>query len=318
MNTDELPSEIYDVVIIGSGPAGYTAGIYCSRAMLKTLLVSGKLSGGQLMTTSDVENFPGYPNSVSGPELMKDMRKQAERFGTKIISGFVKNISKVNDNKHHNFVLYLNDDKTLLTKSIIVATGAEAQWLNLPNENKLRSRGISTCATCDGSFFQNEHLVVLGGGDSAMEEAIFLTRYASSVTIIHRRNEFRASKIMLSRARKNPKINWITNAIATKWVRNINGELSGVEISINGELQTVECTGAFIAIGHKPATEFIHNLVEVDSHGYIVLHENTMTSVPGIFACGDVTDRRYRQAITASGQGCQSAMDVEKWLAENE
>lgn len=305
---------IHKVVIIGSGPAGYTAAIYTARAMLKPIVVTGHAIGGQLMTTTDVENFPGYSQSVSGPEMMKQFSEQAESFGTSFVNADVKNV----DCASRPFRISLDNGDELLAHSVIVATGAKALWLDLPEEKKLYSRGLSTCAVCDGAFFPNEHLLVIGGGDSAMEEAIFLTKYASKVTIVHRRDEFRASKIMLERAQKNPKIKWLTNTTVKRWIKSQKGDLSGALLDVNGVEETIHCRGAFIAIGHKPVNNFLKGQVDLDVNGYIVLKEHTMTSVPGIFACGDVTDTRYKQAITAAGQGCQAAMDTEKWLDEQE
>ena len=308
-------SKIHNVCIIGSGPAGYTAAIYTARAMLKPVLVTGHLAGGQLMTTTDIENFPGYVKGVSGPEMMEQLRAQAVRFGTSLVSTDVKSV----DCSSNPFRISLDNGEEILSRSIIVATGAQALWLNLEGEKKLRSRGISTCATCDGAFFMNEDLLVIGGGDSAMEEATFLTRYAKTVTIVHRRDKFRASKIMLERAKKNPKIKWILNTTVKRWLSK-NGDLCGAVLSVPGSGKELEvfCGGAFIAIGHRPTTDFLGGQVETDENGYIVHKEHTMTSVPGIFACGDVVDTRYKQAITAAGQGCQAAMDTEKWLKEQE
>jgi len=303
--------EIHNVVIIGSGPAGYTAAIYAGRAMLEPVLVAGYAKGGQLMTTSDVENFPGYVEGVTGPEMMEQLENQAKRFGTKILECEVKSV----DMGEHPFRVTLDDGWVLRTKAVIVATGAEAQWLGLENENKLRSGGLSACSVCDGAFYKDEQLLVIGGGDSAMEEAIFLTKYASKVTIVHRSNEFRASKIMLERARKNPKIEWITNATVKEWL-DTDGNLSGAVLIVNDEEHKIECGGAFMAIGHKPVTKFLHGQVETNESGYILHKKHTMTSVPGIFACGDVceSNSRYKQAISASGQGCMAALDTEKWL----
>ena len=300
----------YKLIIIGSGPAGYTAAIYASRAMLEPILITGTFTGGQLMTTSDIENFPGYVTGVAGPVMMEQLHSQAERFGTKFISSDVLKV----ECSSNPFNLTLSDGTTLQTKSIIVATGAQANWLNLPGENKLRGRGISTCAVCDGAFFKNEHLVVIGGGDSAMEEAIFLTKYASKVTIIHRRDEFKASKIMLERARSNNKIEWQLNSTVKAWITNQQGDLCQVILDTSLGEKKIDCGGAFIAIGHKPSVGFLNGQVETDKNGYILLKQNTMTSVPGIFACGDVTDTRYKQAITAAGEGCKAAMDLEEYI----
>lgn len=301
------------VIIIGSGPAGYTAAIYAARAMLEPVLITGFSAGGQLMTTSDIENFPGYVTGVSGPVMMEHLHSQAERFGTTFITSDVSNV----ECSSTPFTITLSNGDTLQTESIIIATGAQAIWLNLPGENKLRGRGISTCAVCDGAFFKNQHLLVIGGGDSAMEEATFLTKYASKVTIVHRRDEFKASKIMLERARSNNKIEWQLNSTIKAWIADKQGDLYQVILDTKDGEKKIECGGAFIAIGHKPSVGFLGGQLETDENGYILLKQNTMTSVPGIFACGDVADTRYKQAITASGFGACAAMDCEKWLEEN-
>lgn len=305
-------NETYNVIIVGSGPAGYTAAIYCTRALLKPLLITGELYGGQLMTTTEIENFPGY-ETISGKELMKTLHTQCENLGT---SFEVTNVSKIYNKIP--FEIETENGKIFKTSSIILATGASALWLNAENEYELRSNGISTCATCDGAFFKNEELLVVGGGDSAMEEAIFLTRYAKKVTIIHRKNTFKASKIMLERARNNEKIFWKTNYKVKKWILNKDTALCGavLENTENNTVEKIDCSGSFIAIGHKPNTDFLKDIIELDNEGYIKTFKDTMTSVEGIFACGDVVDKKYKQAITASGQGCMSAMDCEKWLSE--
>lgn len=308
---------IENVVIIGSGPAGYTAAIYTARAMLKPLLITGN-TGGQLMTTTDIENYPGYTKGIDGPKLMDDMKLQAERFGTKYLEDMVESIKTENS----PFIIRTKTNKDILTRSIIIASGATSIWLNAENEKSLRSKGISTCATCDGAFFKGEDLVVVGGGDSAMEEAIFLTKYANKVTIIHRRHKFRASKIMLDYAKYNKKIEWKTNFNIKKWLIDDNNELSGalLQNSTNPELkEEINCTGAFIAIGHTPNTKFLDGKVETNKDGYIINKNHMMTSIPGIFSCGDVCEssQRYKQAITAAGEGCKAAMDCEKWLEEN-
>lgn len=299
----------HKVIIIGSGPAGYTAAIYASRAMLSPLMITGYSKGGQLVTTTDVENFPGYPSGILGPELMNDLEAQAKRFGTEIIYDYVQTI-----NTSVTPFEVVCGGNIMYANSIIIATGAEARWLNATGEKILRSNGISTCATCDGAFFKGEELLVIGGGDSAMEEAVFLTRYASKVTIVHRSGVFRASKIMLDRARNNPKIEWKTNVSVKEWVTT-GGVLTGALLSNE---ETIDCGGAFIAIGHDPSTKFLNGDLETDDEGYLVHSEHTMTSVPGIFACGDVcvSSRRYKQAVTAAGEGCKAAMDCEKWLEE--
>uniref|UniRef100_A0A6C0LW62 FAD/NAD(P)-binding domain-containing protein n=1 Tax=viral metagenome TaxID=1070528 RepID=A0A6C0LW62_9ZZZZ len=299
----------HKVIIIGSGPAGYTAAIYASRAMLNPIMITGPSNGGQLVTTTDVENFPGYPSGILGPELMNDLEEQAKRFGTKILCDYVKSI-----NTETTPFEILCSDKTFYSNSVIIATGAEARWLGAKGEKILRSNGVSTCATCDGAFFKGEELLVIGGGDSAMEEAIFLTRYASKVTIVHRRDVFKASKIMLDRARNNPNIIWKTNVSVKEWITK-DSVLTGALLDND---ETINCGGAFIAIGHDPSTKFLKGVLELDDEGYIVHSKNTMSSVPGIFACGDVcvSSRRYKQAVTASGEGCKAAMDCEKWLEE--
>ena len=307
------------VVIIGSGPSGYTAAIYAARAMLKPVIITGSSPGGQLMTTTDVENFPGYSDSITGPKMMKELEKQAIKFGTQIAYDYVTSI----DTKERPFKIVCGNG-VMKANSVIISTGAEARWLHAEGEEKLRSNGISTCATCDGAFFKGEELLVIGGGDSAMEEALFLTRYATKVTVIHRRKEFRASKIMLERAQDNDKIEWITNASVKKWITDDNNVLVGAQLSIQESSgakevrKVVPCGGAFIAIGHDPSTKFLNGQIDTDEDGYIINRQNMMTSVPGIFSCGDVchSSRRYKQAITAAGEGCRAAMDCEKWLED--
>lgn len=307
-----MSKDIFNTIIIGGGVAGYTAAIYTGRALLQPLMIMGNMFGGQLMTTTDVENFPGYPKGVSGPDLMKELHEQAEKFGTNFLSYDISSI----DTSQHPYKVTTSYGCTMLANSIIISTGAKAIWLDAEGEYDLRSNGISTCATCDGAFFKNEELLVIGGGDSAMEEATFLTRFASKVTIIHRSDEYRASKIMLDRARKNEKIFWKPFTTVSKWLTDSSGKLiSALTIDTRfGIEEEIPCGGAFIAIGHRPASGFLNDQIEVDKDGYIIHKENTMTSVQGIFACGDVVDRRYKQAITAAGQGCQAAMDCEKWL----
>ena len=306
-------SDVHNVIIIGSGPAGYTAGLYAARAMLEPLMFAGYMSGGQLMLTSDIENFPGYPEGIGGPEMMMELRAQAARFGCDIID---KNVDSI-DTSSHPFKVNVGKDK-FLTKSIIITTGAEAIWLDAGNEEKHKGQGISTCATCDGAFFRDKEVIVVGGGDSAMEEATFLTRFCSKVTIVNRREELRASQIMADRARGNDKIGWKLNRVVKEWVGE-QGNFEGVVLvdTISGKEELFKCDGAFIAIGHKPMTNFLGDQIELDGHGYIVPKENTMTNVPGVFAAGDVVDTRYRQAITAAGMGCMAAIDAEKWLEEN-
>ena len=301
-----------NVIIIGSGPAGYTAGLYSARALLKPLMFAGYMSGGQLMLTSDIENFPGYPKGIGGPEMMLELREQAERFGLEVQD---KNVEKV-DFSERPYRVWV-EGKEFRSESIIICTGAESIWLGVEGEDAQKGRGISTCATCDGAFFREEEVIVVGGGDSAMEEATFLTRFAKKVTIVHRRDVFRASKVMYERAANHPKIEIKTHRIVKSWLSDDNGLTGAVlEDPRDNTTETVECAGAFIAIGHKPITDFLESQVETDDNGYILHKKNTMTSVEGVFAAGDVVDTRYRQAITAAGMGCQAAIDAEKWLED--
>lgn len=305
--------EVHNVIIIGSGPAGYTAGLYAARAMLSPLMFAGYMSGGQLMLTSDIENFPGYPQGIGGPEMMIQLREQAERFGLKVHD---KNVERIDTSSQPYSVWVEGEEHKAHT--LIICTGAEAIWLNAEGEAEQKGRGISTCATCDGAFFRDEEIIVIGGGDSAMEEATFLTRFASKVTLIHRRDVFKASKVMYDRATNHPKIEIKTFRQVTKWLSDEKG-LSGaiLEDPRDGKTEEISCTGAFIAIGHKPITNFLENQIETDDSGYVIHKEHTMTSVPGVFAAGDVVDTRYRQAITAAGMGCQAAIDCERWLEDN-
>ena len=307
-----MTDEVRNVIIIGSGPAGYTAGLYSARALLEPLMFAGYMSGGQLMLTSDVENFPGYPEGIGGPEMMIQLREQAERFGLEVQD---KNVEKV-DFSEKPFKIWV-EGELFLSKSVIVCTGAESIWLGAEGEENQKGRGISTCATCDGAFFKEQEVLVIGGGDSAMEEATFLTRFASKVTLLHRRDVFRASKVMYERAANNPKIEIRPFRTVKSWLSDESG-LSGaiLEDPRNGVIEEIACTGAFIAIGHKPITEFLGGQVETDNSGYILAKTHTMTSVSGVFAAGDVVDTRYRQAITAAGMGCQAAIDAEKWLED--
>ena len=305
--------DVRDVIIIGSGPAGYTAGLYAGRAMLKPIIFAGFSSGGQLMLTSDIENFPGYPEGIGGPEMMMELRSQAARFGCDIVD---KNVDSV-DLSRRPFKVNVGNE-VHLANSLIVTTGAEAIWLDAENESIHKGRGISTCATCDGAFFRDKEVIVVGGGDSAMEEATFLTRFCSKVTIVHRREVFRSSQIMLERARANPKIDWKINFQVKSWLGS-DGNFEGATLvhTDSGEEEDFSCDGAFIAIGHKPITDFLSGQVETDEQGYILWKENSMTSVSGVFAGGDVVDTRYRQAITAAGMGCMAAIDAERWLEDN-
>jgi len=311
-NVGEKMSEVRNVVIIGSGPAGYTAGLYSARAMLEPLMFAGYMSGGQLMLTTDVENFPGYPEGIGGPEMMVELRSQAERFGLEVQD---RNVESVDFSTRPYKVTVEGEE--FLTHSIIISTGAESIWLNAPGEAEQKGRGISTCATCDGAFFKNEEVLVIGGGDSACEEATFLTRFASKVTLIHRRDVFKASTIMYDRAANNDKIEIKTFRQVKEWMANDKGLTGAIlEDPRDGSTEEINVTGAFIAIGHKPITAFLDEQIETDENGYIVHKQHTMTSVEGVFAAGDVVDTRYKQAITAAGMGCQAAMDAEKWLEE--
>jgi thioredoxin reductase (NADPH) len=301
----------YDVIIIGSGPAGYTAGIYTSRANLSTLIISGTLPGGQLMTTSEVENYPGFPNGIFGPELMMNMRQQAERFGSVVVDDEVLKV----DFKKRPFTITTHAEM-YTAESTLVCTGASPRKLGIPAEQQFGGRGVSYCATCDGPFFKGENIVVVGGGDTAMEEATFLTKFGKSVMVVHRRDSLRASKILQQKALENPKIEFIWNNV----VADIKGnnKISTVLVKdINtGKERTIETGGLFVAIGHEPNTAIFRGQLELDDKGYIVLKQHTKTSVEGVFAAGDVHDHRYRQAVTAAGFGCMAAIDVEKWLSE--
>ena len=307
-----MSDKVRNTIIIGSGPAGYTAGLYSARAMLEPLMFAGYASGGQLMLTSDIENFPGYPQGIGGPEMMMQLREQAERFGLEVQD---KNVEKV-DVSERPFKVWVEGEE-FLAETLIICTGAEAIWLGAEGEDAQKGRGISTCATCDGAFFRDEEIIVVGGGDSAMEEATFLTRFASKVTIIHRRDVFRASKVMYDRAANHPKIEIKTFRSVKKWLSDEKGLTGAVlEDPRDGSTEEISCTGAFIAIGHKPITTFLGDQIETDDSGYIIPKEHTMTSIPGVFAAGDVVDTRYRQAITAAGMGCQAAIDAERWLED--
>jgi len=307
---------VYDVVIIGSGPAGYTAALYTSRAFLKTLILSGKEPGGQLTTTTEIENFPGFPKGITGPQLMADMKTQVERFGTNVVNDVISNIKYTNTTNtpinKKTFLLH-GQEKQYESKTVIIATGASAQYLGLPSEEKLRGKGVSACATCDGFFFRGKEVVVVGGGDTAMEEANFLTTFATKVTIIHRRSEFRASPIMLARAKKNQKISFITNVVIEEIVGNT--KVTGVrwKDSKTGRQEELKTDGVFLAIGHKPSTEFLQGFVELDKKGYVVVNK-TATSVPGVFAAGDCVDFQYRQAVVAAGMGAMAALDAQKYI----
>jgi thioredoxin reductase (NADPH) len=306
-----MAERTYDVIVVGSGPAGYTAALYAARANLDVLVFQGFESGGQLMLTSDVENYPGYRDGVMGPDMMDDFESQAARFGAQMRPDNVERV----DFSGRPFKLWAEDeDEPVLARTVIIATGAKAKWLGLPGEKRLMGRGVSGCATCDGFFFKEKKVAVVGGGDTAMEEALFLTKYAAEVVIIHRRDQFRASKIMLDRARKNPRVTFLTDTV----VEDVLGENSVEGIRVRnvetGEERDLAVDGFFAAIGHAPATGIFEGQVEMDGGGYILQHEHTMTSAPGVFAAGDVSDKRYRQAVTAAGDGCRAAIDAERWL----
>jgi thioredoxin reductase (NADPH) len=304
---------VHDVIVIGSGPAGYTAAIYTARAQLQPLVFEGTSFGGALMTTTEVENFPGFRAGITGPELMDEMREQALRFGADLRMEDVESVDLEGPVKK----VVTGDGETHLARSLILAMGAAARYLGVPGEQQLLGRGVSACATCDGFFFKEQDIAVIGGGDSAMEEATFLTRFARNVTLVHRRDEFRASKIMLERARENEKITFLTNTA----VDAVEGDttVSGLRVHnvITGEESVLPVTGVFVAIGHDPRSELVRGAVDLDPEGYVLVRgRTTATSIDGVFAAGDLVDHTYRQAITAAGMGCSAAIDAERWLAD--
>jgi thioredoxin reductase (NADPH) len=306
------PITVRDLIIVGSGPAGYTAAVYAARAELQPLLFEGTQFGGALMTTTEVENFPGFRDGIMGPDLMEEMREQAKRFGADIRT---EDVDAIDLNGAIKTVTV--GEETYQAYAVILAMGSAARYLNVPGEQKLLGRGVSACATCDGFFFKGQDIVVVGGGDSAMEEATFLTKFASTVTIVHRREEFRASRIMLERAKANEKIKFVLNAE----VAEVNGDTSVTSLTLRdlrtGETSELAATGLFVAIGHDPRSELVRGQVELDDEGYVqVVHPSTATEVHGVFAAGDLVDHTYRQAITAAGTGCRAAIDAERWLAE--
>jgi len=308
-----MSENVRDVIIVGSGPAGYTAAVYAARAQLEPLVFEGTQFGGALMTTTEVENYPGFRDGIMGPDLMEQMRAQAERFGAELRSEDVEDIQLDGEVKYvtANGVRYA-------AKSIILAMGAAARYLHVPGEQELLGHGVSACATCDGFFFRDQDIAVVGGGDSAMEEATFLTKFAKSVTIIHRRQEFRASKIMLERAKANEKIRWQLDSEVLEVLGD--GSVSGVKLrnTVTGEESVLDVTGLFMAIGHDPRSSLVKGQVEVDADGYVqVRPQSTYTNIDGVFAAGDLVDHTYRQAITAAGSGCSAAIDAERWLAEH-
>jgi hypothetical protein len=308
---------MYDSVIIGSGPAGLTAAIYLSRAGLKNVIISGAMPGGQLTSTTDIENFPGFPKGISGFQLMEDMALQAANFGTETLNTTVTSI----DFDSRPFKIHLKNNSTLETRSIILSTGSTAKYLGIENEIESIGNGVSACATCDGFFYRGKEVLVIGGGDTAMEEATFLTKLASKVTLVHRRNELRASAIMQERARKNEKIEWKLNYTPLKVITNELGKVSGIELRNNetNKTEIINTDGIFVAIGHKPNTDFLNGKIELDSSGYIITEgKSSKTNVPGVFAAGDVQDSKYQQAITAAGSGAIAALDAKEYLNENE
>lgn len=297
------------LIIIGSGPAGLTAAIYAARADLQPLVIAGRMAGGQLMLTSEVENFPGFPEGILGPELMDRMRRQAARFGAEFLDEDVTSV----DFLVHPFRVCV-EDREFRALAVIVASGASARWLGLPSEQRLIGRGVSSCATCDGFFFRGKEVCVVGGGDTAMEEALFLTKFATKVTVIHRRHELRASKILQERAFRNPKIAFVWDSVVTEILGTDHVEGVRIRNVKTGAESELRCDGVFIAIGYTPNTSLFAGQLELDERGYIKVYDETRTSIPGVFAAGDVADYRYRQAITAAGSGCKAAMDAEVFL----
>ena len=308
-----MKDSVRNVVIMGSGCAGHTAALYAARANLKPLVVEGHEPGGQLALTTLVENFPGFPEGIQGPELIENMRKQAARFGAEYRLGHVVTV----DLSKRPFTLSLGKE-TIQTRTLIIATGASARWLGLPNEQALIGRGVSSCATCDGFFFSGKEIAVIGGGDSAMEEALFLTRFATQVTLIHRRDQFRASKIMLDRARAHKKIKFLTDTVVDDILDVSKKEVSSLRLRNlkSGESWDFPTSAMFLGIGHIPNAKMFEGQLETDQDGYLKTHDYVFTRVPGVYACGDVQDRRYRQAVTAAGTGCMAAFEVEKFLEE--
>lgn len=300
------------VVVLGSGPAGLTAALYAARGQLKPLVITGVPAGGQLLITTDVENYPGFPDGIQGPVLVDLMRRQAARFGAEFLDD---NVTRV-DFSHRPFTLWTGTNGEVRANAVIIATGASARWLGLPSEERLKSHGISACATCDGFFFKGKDLVVVGGGDTAMEEALFLTKFATHVTIVHRRDSLRASKVMLQRAQTHPKISFALDTVVEEVLGSEKVEGVRVKHLPSGRTSVLPVGGLFVAIGHDPATSVFRGTLELTAEGYLKVREHTRTSVEGVFAAGDVHDHRYRQAVTAAGMGCMAAIDAERWLQE--
>jgi thioredoxin reductase (NADPH) len=309
-----MTSDVRNLVIIGSGPAGYTAAVYAARAQLNPLVFEGTQFGGALMTTTEVENYPGFAEGIMGPDLMEQMRQQAKRFGAELRAEDVEAVELGGPVK-----TVTANGRTYRARAVILAMGAAARYLNVPGEQELVGRGVSSCATCDGFFFRDHDIAVVGGGDSAMEEATFLSRFARGVTIVHRRDEFRASKIMLERAKNDPKIRWRTNAAVEEVLRSEKGTVAGLRLrdTVTGEESVLDVTAMFVAIGHDPRSDLVKDVLDTDQDGYVITKTpTTYTNVPGVFASGDLVDRTYRQAVTAAGSGCAAAIDAERWLAE--
>ncbi len=307
-----MESNVRDLIIMGTGPAGYTAAIYSGRANIKPLIIEGVQPGGQLMITTEIENFPGFPEGIPGPELMAKMRDQAAKFGAEFVPGTVAEV----DLSRRPFCLMLDDGREFLTHALIVATGANAKWLDIESEQRYRGKGVSACATCDGFFFRGCKVFVVGGGDTAMEEALYLTKFASHVTLVHRREEFRSSKIMTLRVKKNPKISMMLNEVIDE-ILGDGQKVTGIRLKnvLSGELSEHACDGVFLAIGHAPNAELFKDQLDLDDYGYIQTKKSsTETNVLGVFACGDVQDYTYRQAVTAVGTGCMAAVDAERFL----
>ena len=315
MTASAADQTVHNVIVIGSGPAGYTAALYAARAQLAPLVFEGTAFGGALMTTTEVENYPGFRDGITGPELMDQMREQALRFGADLRMEDIESVSLDGPVKS----VVTADGQTYRARAVILAMGAAARYLNVPGEQDLLGRGVSSCATCDGFFFKDQDIAVIGGGDSAMEEATFLTRFARSVTLVHRREEFRASRIMLDRARNNDRIKFVTNAAVVA----VDGDstVTGLRLrdTVTGEESTLPVTGVFVAIGHDPRSSLVRDVVDIDPEGYVLVQgQTTNTSVDGVFAAGDLVDHTYRQAVTAAGSGCAAAIDAERWLADHE